>query len=172
MPHQKDQKREDKESEESPEEAVPVVEELPDQPKQANTGGGFVGKGAPEAQSINEPNKKVGGAKLTSGVASSELESRRTAVRNAYLHTWNNYERYAWGHDELKPLSKSAQDWLSMGLSIVDSIDTMYLMGLTDEYEKARNWILTNLNFDSVCIRGCTKVVISNYCLVQRCVIF
>ena len=35
-----------------------------------------------------------------------------------------------------------------MGLSIVDSIDTMWLMGLDDEYKKARDWIDQNLQFD------------------------
>ena len=31
---------------------------------------------------------------------------------------------------------------------IVDSIDTMMLMGLTEEYERARDWIATELSFD------------------------
>src|SRR5205809_420409 len=26
-------------------------------------------------------------------------------VRTEFLHAWNNYERYAWGHDALRPLS-------------------------------------------------------------------
>ena len=36
-----------------------------------------------------------------------------------------------------------------MGLTMVDSIDTMYLMGLKDEYKKARDWIEKNLRFDN-----------------------
>src|SRR6266404_85266 len=32
-------------------------------------------------------------------------------VRTELLHAWNNYERYAWGHDALKPLSKTSHDW-------------------------------------------------------------
>ena len=37
-----------------------------------------------------------------------------------------------------------------MGLSIVDSIDTMYLMGLMDEYNEARDWIVTKLDFSKL----------------------
>ncbi|MBO0696113.1 MAG: glycoside hydrolase family 47 protein, partial [Verrucomicrobia bacterium] len=31
-------------------------------------------------------------------------------VRTEFLHAWNNYERHAWGHDALRPLSKTARD--------------------------------------------------------------
>ena len=27
-----------------------------------------------------------------------------------FLHAWNGYKQYAWGHDELKPLSKTHSD--------------------------------------------------------------
>src|SRR5262245_42876484 len=57
------------------------------------------------------------------------------AVRQEFLHAWNGYKRYAWGHDELKPLSKSYRDWYATSLYMtpVDSLDTMILMGLKDE---------------------------------------
>ena len=32
-----------------------------------------------------------------------------TRVRTEFLHAWNNYERYAWGHDALRPLSKTVR---------------------------------------------------------------
>lgn len=40
-----------------------------------------------------------------------ETHARQVAdrVRTEFLHAWNNYERYAWGHDALRPLSKTAQ---------------------------------------------------------------
>lgn len=31
---------------------------------------------------------------------------------------------------------------------IVDSIDSMMIMGLDEEYERARNWIATKLSFE------------------------
>ncbi|MDQ6652872.1 MAG: glycoside hydrolase family 47 protein, partial [Acidobacteriota bacterium] len=32
-------------------------------------------------------------------------------VRSEFLHAWRGYKKYAWGHDDLKPLSKSYHDW-------------------------------------------------------------
>ena len=71
-------------------------------------------------------------------------------VRAEFLYAWNAYKQYAWGHDELKPLSKGHHDWYSKSLLMtpVDALDTMILMGLTDEADKTREFIATNLSFD------------------------
>ena len=71
-------------------------------------------------------------------------------VRSEFLYAWNAYKQYAWGHDELKPLSKGHHDWYSKSLLMtpVDALDTMILMGLTDEADKTREFIATNLSFD------------------------
>lgn len=50
---------------------------------------------------------------------------------DAFLHAWAAYKKYAWGHDELKPISQTWQEWMGVGLTIVDAIDTAYIMGLT-----------------------------------------
>jgi mannosidase alpha-like ER degradation enhancer 2 len=71
-------------------------------------------------------------------------------VRGEFLYAWNAYKQYAWGHDELKPLSKSYRDWHSGTLLMtpVDALDTMIMMGLTDEAGKTREFIAKNLSFD------------------------
>jgi glycosyl hydrolase family 47 len=71
-------------------------------------------------------------------------------VRGEFLYAWNAYKQYAWGHDELKPLTKSYRDWHSGTLLMtpVDALDTMILMGLTDEADKTREFIARNLSFD------------------------
>jgi len=71
-------------------------------------------------------------------------------VRSEFLYSWNAYKQYAWGHDELLPLSKSSHDWygVSLYMTPVDALDTMILMGLNDEADKARELIDTNLSFD------------------------
>jgi mannosidase alpha-like ER degradation enhancer 2 len=71
-------------------------------------------------------------------------------VRTEFLHAWNNYERYAWGHDALRPLSKTAHDWYGQSLLMtpVDALDTLILMDLNDEAERARSLIATDLLFD------------------------
>ena len=72
------------------------------------------------------------------------------AVRQEFLHAWNGYKRYAWGHDELKPLSKTYRDWYgtSLYMTPVDALDTMILMGLHDEAKKTREFIVKKLTFD------------------------
>ena len=71
-------------------------------------------------------------------------------VRAEFLHAWRGYERHAWGHDELKPLSKTHRDWYDEPLLMtpVDSLDTMILMGLDGEAAKTRELILERLSFD------------------------
>ena len=71
-------------------------------------------------------------------------------VKQEFLHAWDAYKKYAWGHDALKPLSKSYHDWYgeSLYMTPVDAFDTMVLMGLTKEAEEAKQLILENLSFD------------------------
>jgi len=71
-------------------------------------------------------------------------------VRSELQHAWNNYERYAWGHDALKPLSKAPHDWYGQSLLMtpVDALDTLILMKLDSEAAKARNLIVGELSFD------------------------
>ncbi len=40
---------------------------------------------------------------------------------------------YAWGHDELLPLSRTYVDSYEMGLTIIDSLDTLWIMGYFDD---------------------------------------
>ena len=56
---------------------------------------------------------------------------RQKKVVEAFQWAYEAYKRHAWGHDELKPMSKSYKEWFKVGLTLVDSLDTMYIMGLT-----------------------------------------
>jgi glycosyl hydrolase family 47 len=71
-------------------------------------------------------------------------------VRAEFLHAWNGYKKYCWGHDDLKPLSKTCHDWYAEPLLMtpVDALDTMILMGLTKEANETREYIATHLSFD------------------------
>src|SRR3977135_41198 len=71
-------------------------------------------------------------------------------VRSEFLHAWNGYKKYAWGHDDLKPLSRSYHDWYAEPLLMtpVDALDTMILMGLKEEAAGTRAYIATTLSFD------------------------
>src|SRR5438309_3783600 len=93
-------------------------------------------------------------ALATHGCAKSRQDehARQLAarVRTEFLHAWNNYERYAWGHDALRPLSKTGHDWYGQSLLMtpVDALDTLILMHLDAEAARARSLIVNNLSFD------------------------
>jgi mannosidase alpha-like ER degradation enhancer 2 len=72
------------------------------------------------------------------------------AVRSEILHAWRGYERYAWGQDELQPLSRTGRDWHEAGLLMtpVDALDTLILAGLDEEAARARELVAAELRFD------------------------
>ena len=70
-------------------------------------------------------------------------------------HSWDSYVQYAWGSNELKPISRKGHSasvfgQTAFGATIVDALDTLYVMGLTDEYKKGRDWVATSLSFEGV----------------------
>src|SRR5207237_2766021 len=81
-----------------------------------------------------------------------DAHSRELAlrVRAEFLHAWNSYEQYAWGHDALKPLSRTAHDWYgeSLLMTPVDALDTLLLMKAVNEADKVRALITSKLSFD------------------------
>ena len=79
-----------------------------------------------------------------------DKEKLALQVKQEFLHAWDGYKKYAWGHDELKPLTKSYKDWYkrSLLLTPMDAYSTMKIMGLTKEADEAKKLILTKLSFD------------------------
>ena len=71
-------------------------------------------------------------------------------VKTEFLHAWNGYKKYAWGNDDLKPLTKSFHNWYAEPLLMtpVDALDTMYIMGLKPEADTTRKYITDTLKFD------------------------
>lgn len=72
------------------------------------------------------------------------------------LFAWNGYKKYAWGKNELKPISKTshlagifgAAD--DLGATIVDALDTLQIMGLDDEVKLGSDWIKKSFNIQLV----------------------
>src|SRR5881397_1251682 len=100
---------------------------------------------------------KMGIVTLLMLFASSAVPAQQTnrvklaaEVKTEFLHAWNGYKKYAWGHDDLKPLSKTYHDWYSEPLLMtpVDALDTMMFMGLKDEFATTHHYIVEHLSFD------------------------
>ncbi|KIR99692.1 mannosyl-oligosaccharide alpha-1,2-mannosidase [Cryptococcus deuterogattii 2001/935-1] len=76
---------------------------------------------------------------------------KREAVKEAFEWSWHAYEKHAWGADEYQPLTQTGSNLTSLGgvgYTIVDSIDSLLIMNLIPEYQRARDWIRDHLNFD------------------------
>ena len=55
------------------------------------------------------------------------------------------------GYDIYHPVSKKGSDLTTaggIGYMILDSLDSLILLGLDEEYERAREWVATKLSFD------------------------
>lgn len=72
-------------------------------------------------------------------------------VKSEFMHAWGGYKKYAWGKDDLKPLSKSYKNWYepeTLLMTPVDSLDSLYLLGFKKEADETRKYITENLSFD------------------------
>ncbi|KAF7725369.1 hypothetical protein EC973_009636 [Apophysomyces ossiformis] len=67
---------------------------------------------------------------------------RSEAVKDAFSHAYGGYRKYAWGHDELLPVTCSYSDSRNgWGATIVDALDTMLIMGFEDYYVEALEFV-------------------------------
>ncbi|KAJ2501062.1 hypothetical protein IWW47_003146, partial [Coemansia sp. RSA 2052] len=74
-------------------------------------------------------------------------KERRDAVRDAMRHAWGGYHTYAFGHDELLPVSnKSNNRWGGWGVTLIDALDTLYIMELYDEFNQGVTHVV-NVDF-------------------------
>lgn len=78
---------------------------------------------------------------------------RQSAILDAFNHSWSAYKRDAWGYDEYHPISKqgsnlSGKHGQGIGYTIVDTLDTLILLGLKQDYEQARNWLRDVLDWN------------------------
>jgi len=73
-------------------------------------------------------------------------------VRDEFAHAWNGYKQFAWGYDEVKPVSGTGSNFFipghSFGLSIIEALDTLYVMELDTELAACVTWLRTHLDFD------------------------
>ena len=73
-------------------------------------------------------------------------------VRLEMRWAWRNYREHAWGKDQIKPISGGFESFPlkdhHLGLTIVEALDTLWVMGLDDEFRDSVEWIKRNLDFD------------------------
>src|SRR5437764_14056404 len=73
-------------------------------------------------------------------------------VRHEMRWAWRHYRERAWGKDQIKPLSGGFESFPlkdhHLGLSLIEALDTLWIMELDDEFHEGLDWVKANLDFD------------------------
>ncbi|KAM3931602.1 mannosyl-oligosaccharide 1,2-alpha-mannosidase IA [Leptodactylus fuscus] len=84
--------------------------------------------------------------------ADPDVKEKRDKIKEMMKFAWDNYKRYAWGLNELKPIQKQGHSsnlfGNIQGATIVDALDTLFIMGMKDEFKDAKDWVDKNLEFN------------------------
>ncbi|KAK4365958.1 hypothetical protein RND71_013838 [Anisodus tanguticus] len=89
------------------------------------------------------------GKALGDGVTPDEAKELRDEVREMFYHAFNGYMDHAFPRDELRPLSCGGEDTLGgYALTLIDSLDTLALLGDRERFTASVEWIGKNLRFD------------------------
>ncbi|KAL3426230.1 class I alpha-mannosidase 1a [Phlyctema vagabunda] len=65
-------------------------------------------------------------------------EKRQSSVKKEFQKAWAGYRKNAWLHDELSPVSGKFRDpFCGWAATLVDTLDTLWIMGLKEEFEEA-----------------------------------
>ena len=78
--------------------------------------------------------------KFTAESASDKTarEDKREIIKKTFLFSWDGYRSKAWRQDELSPVSgKHRNPFCGWGATLVDTLDTLWMMELKDEFEEA-----------------------------------
>eukprot|EP01064_Diplonema_japonicum_P002917 TRINITY_DN1189_c0_g1_i12.p1 TRINITY_DN1189_c0_g1~~TRINITY_DN1189_c0_g1_i12.p1 ORF type:complete len:586 (+),score=149.01 TRINITY_DN1189_c0_g1_i12:50-1807(+) len=76
---------------------------------------------------------------------------RTTAVVKTLRSVWGAYKKHAMGADELDSLSNKPVNWDSANkqmVTLVDSLDTLYITGCHDEFNEAVDYLANHFNFN------------------------
>ncbi|VDK49375.1 unnamed protein product, partial [Taenia asiatica] len=84
---------------------------------------------------------------LSSGNENFDLQSLKQRVKNIFYHSYDNYMSHAYPYDELRPISCDGHDtWGGFSLTLIDSLDTLVVLGNNSEFRRAVNLILNNVD--------------------------
>ena len=85
----------------------------------------------------------------TRRLSDGRARERREHVKHAMKHAWHGYKTNAFGADEVRPVSGGPKTrWGGLGITLVDALDTLWLMNMKDEFYEARDWVKDHLDFN------------------------
>eukprot|EP01013_Petalomonas_cantuscygni_P015155 TRINITY_DN310_c0_g1_i1.p1 TRINITY_DN310_c0_g1~~TRINITY_DN310_c0_g1_i1.p1 ORF type:complete len:641 (+),score=170.15 TRINITY_DN310_c0_g1_i1:286-2208(+) len=75
---------------------------------------------------------------------------RADEVKKAFAGAWKAYRQHGNWADNYHPVSQTGSNWgggRGIGVMTADAMSTMWLMGLTEEFDEAVEWVSTKLSF-------------------------
>ncbi|RMZ70235.1 class I alpha-mannosidase 1A [Pyrenophora seminiperda CCB06] len=76
--------------------------------------------------------------KKEDAAAKSDRLAKLARIQSVAKKSWDGYKAKAWLHDELRPESGTFRDpFANWGATLVDSLDTLWIMGLKEDFEEA-----------------------------------
>ncbi|KAI9172476.1 endoplasmic reticulum mannosyl-oligosaccharide 1,2-alpha-mannosidase [Paramyrothecium foliicola] len=76
--------------------------------------------------------------KKSSATSEDVAQARKNAIKAKFVKSWEAYKTYAWTRDELMPLTGKGRHSIGgWSAQIVDALDTLWIMGLNDEFRRA-----------------------------------
>lgn len=90
-------------------------------------------------------------AQKTGAYSEAMKKEMAAKVVEACKHAWSGYKQFAWGKDDLQPLTKTGKNWhrRSLLMTPIDSYDTFIMLGMTKEASEAKKLIFDSLSFDA-----------------------
>src|SRR3954463_6026699 len=91
-------------------------------------------------------------AAFAAGRTGADWLALREDVRRGMGWAWGQYREHAWGKDQIRPISGGFESFPlknhHLGLTIVEALDTLWVMGLDEEFRDGVEWVKRNLDFD------------------------
>lgn len=94
----------------------------------------------------------LAGPSLTAQARAEDWAGLAADVKAEFKWAWDHYVDRAWGKDEINPVSGTSQSFFieghDLGLSLVEALDTLWLMELDEEFQAGVDWVKAELDFD------------------------
>ncbi|XP_043853875.1 mannosyl-oligosaccharide 1,2-alpha-mannosidase IC [Dromiciops gliroides] len=88
----------------------------------------------------------------TRGNSDVKSLAQREKIKEMMQFAWDNYKQFALGKNELRPVTKNGYTGGMFGglggATIIDALDTLYIMELEDEFQEAKNWVEKSFDLD------------------------
>jgi mannosyl-oligosaccharide alpha-1,2-mannosidase len=74
---------------------------------------------------------------------------RAAKVRSAFRDAWSGYRRCAFGRDFLRPITCKGATWMNASLTMIDSLDALWILGFRDEFNESVAYLEHNFTFQA-----------------------